>query len=274
MAKVTFKNQQQSLAVGVMDIAAKSWFVIVFLGQMIFAYYILMLYWKSTLMGNLEKWNTATPHFYIEGDLVGNVIFGLHVAFAAIITVLGPMQLIPKVRDYTPKFHRVSGRIYIFSAFTISIAGLYLTWVKGSVGGLTGSVVISLNAFIIMLCASFAIKHAIQRNIRLHHQWAVHLFLAMSGVWLFRVFLMLWLAIFKSPVGFDPETFTGPFLDALSVLVYLFPQAMVAFYFYAKRSDAPATKWMFSISLIFITVGIALGVVSATIGLWIPRIEF
>lgn len=251
---------------------AQSWFVVVFLGQMIFAYYILMLYWKSAALGNLEKWNTATPHFYIKGDVIGNTIFGLHVALAAIITILGALQLIPQMRRYAPKFHRVSGRIYITSAFIISLTGLYLTWVKGSVGGFSGSVVITMNALIIMLCAFFTIRNAIQRNLAVHQQWAVHLFLAMSGVWLFRVFLMLWLLIHQAPVGFDPETFTGPFLDALGVFVYVFPQVIVALYFRAKKSGNPLSKWLFSIVLFLITLGTAVGVFAATMGLWLPRL--
>lgn len=255
-----------------MRLAVRSWFVVVFAGQMIFAYYILMLYWKSAMVGNLEKWNTATPHFYIKGDIIGNVVFGLHVAIAAIITILGPMQLIPKIRSYAPKFHRVSGRVYVFSAFIISIAGLYLTWIKGSVGGLVGSIVISINAAIIIVSAWFTIKNAIRRNISLHNQWAVHLFLGMSGVWLFRVFLMLWLAIFKAPVGFDPDTFTGPFLNALSVFVYIFPQVIVIFYFRAKRSGEPGLKWAFSALLFLITLGIGMGATAATMGMWLPRI--
>ncbi len=260
------------LVTRIMDSIVKVWFLAVWIGQMLFAYYILMLYWKSTMLGNFEKWNTATPNFYIKGDLVGNTIFGLHVALAAIITILGPMQLISQLRRYAPIFHRVSGRIYIFSAFIISIAGLYLTWVKGSVGGPVGSVVISMNALIILGCAFLTIKNALLRNIDNHQRWAVHLFLAISGVWLFRVFLMLWLAIFKAPVGFDPETFTGPFLNALSVFVYVFPQLVVFFYFQAKKSRTPLIKAVFSILLLFITIGIVIGTVAATLGMWLPRL--
>ncbi|MEQ9375167.1 MAG: DUF2306 domain-containing protein [Imperialibacter sp.] len=265
------KVQNHSAATKAVDFAAKSWFVVAVIGQMIFACYVLMLYWKSAALGDFERWNAASSHFYVKGDLLGNAIFGLHVALAAIITILGPIQLVPQVRSYAPRFHRVSGRIYIASAFIISLAGLYLSWIKGSVGGLEGSVVITMNAVIIMICAFFAVKNAIRRNIASHNQWAVHLFLAMSGVWLFRVFLMLWIMAWQAPVGFDPETFTGPFLNFLGFMVYVFPQAIVAFYFLAKKSQVSATKWAFSGLVFLITIGTALGIVAATMGLWVPR---
>lgn len=257
-----------------MENLVKGWFIIVLIGQALFAYYIIMLYWKSTMLGDLERWNTVMPNFYINGALLGNIIFGLHVALAAIITIFGPLQLTPQIRNYAPKFHRISGRIYIFSAFVISIAGLYLTWVRdsGSVGGFTGAVFISINALIILVCAVFAIKNALQKDFQWHKRWAVHLFLAMSGVWLFRVFLMLWLAIFKAPVGFDPETFTGPLLNALYVFVYIFPQIAALFYFHAKDSVNPRINWTFSIFLLLITIGIGLGTAAATMGMWLPRL--
>lgn len=255
-----------------MNNTVKCWFVVIFAGQIIFAYYILMLYWRSGMQGNFEKWNTATPHFYIKGDWLGNIIFGLHVALAAIVTLLGPLQLVPQVRKSLPAFHRVSGRIYIGAAFIISLAGLYLSWVKGSIGDTLSAVIISINALIIMFCAWYAIRNAIQRNIAAHQKWAVHLFLGMSGVWLFRVFLMLWLAIFKAPVGFDPETFTGPFLTTLGIMVYIFPQVMVYYYFNTKASNSAAQKWVFNCILTFITLGMMVGITAATMGMWLPRL--
>lgn len=250
----------------------KFWFAVVLTGQMIFAYYILMHYWRSAMQDHFEKWNSVKPGFYIKGDVIGNAIFGLHVALAAVITILGPLQLITKMRIYSPKFHRISGRIYVFSAFLIAFAGLYLTIVKGAAGGRFASVCISINAMIIMTCAFYTIKTAIQRKIDLHHRWAVHLFLGMSGVWLFRVFLMLWLAIFQAPVGFDAKSFTGPFLNLLAVFVYIFPQVIAAFYFHARRSEKPVTRWTFAIFLMIITLGIAIGTAAATMGLWLPEL--
>lgn len=267
------KKQSQTVAIHFFRNITRFWFVVTYFGQLFFAYYILMLYWRSTALGHFEKWNTANPHFYIKGDITGNLIFGLHVALAAVITILGPLQLVTEIKNRVPRLHRISGRIYIFSAFLISIAGLYLTWVKGSVGGLFSAIGITINALIIIVSAYFTIRYAMQRNIKLHNQWAVHLLLAMSGVWLFRVFFMLWMIIHRAPVGFDPGTFTGPFLNALAIFVYILPQAIVALYFKAKFSGSPYKKWAFSLLLLLITIGIAIGSLGAIRGMWLPRIS-
>jgi len=122
------------------------WFVVVVIGQFIFATYILGLYGVNGLAGDFERWNDTTTHGYVPKDIWGNVFFAVHMALAAIITIGGPLQLMKKVRSRFPKFHRINGRIYIFSAFLISIAGLYLAWFREMAGGLAGARFISVNA--------------------------------------------------------------------------------------------------------------------------------
>jgi hypothetical protein len=248
------------------------WFTVVFISQMIFAYYILFLYGKNGIQGNFEKWNAQTPHGFQTGDLKGNIIFGIHVALAGIITLGGALQILPKTREIAPKFHRINGRVYVFSAFVISLAGLYLSWVRGSVGGLIGSVFISINGIIIMVCAYNTLRFAVARQFAIHQQWALRLFLAMSGVWFFRVGIMLWLAINQAPVGFDPDTFQGPFLNFLYIMVYIMPQFFVEMFFRAKKSSSNNAKFSMAIFLIITTIGIAIGTFAATIGMWLPKL--
>jgi Predicted membrane protein (DUF2306) len=255
-----------------LNLSARIWFVVAFIGQMIFAYYIISLYGKSGVHGNFEKWNAQTPHGYQANDLLGNFIFGLHVALAAIITIGGPLQIIPQIRSKVPTFHRISGRVYIISAFIISFAGLYLSWIRGSVGGLTGSIFISINAIIIMVCATNTIRFAMKRQFDVHYKWALRLYLGMSGVWFFRVFMMLWLVIHQAPVGFDPETFEGPFLNFLYVLVYIMPQVFVEVYFQAKESKNKNFKFGVSVFLFIVTLGTAVGIFAATMGMWLPKL--
>lgn len=251
---------------------ASSWLAIAFIGQMIFAFYILMFYGGTTASGKLEQWNHSGQEFYLKGDLMGNIIFALHVLMAFIVTILGPFQLISGIRKLLPKWHRWSGRIYIASAFLISVDGLYLSWVRGSAGGLQGSVLISFNAIIIIVCAYFALTTALKGQFQKHKKWVLHLYAGMSGVWFFRVFLMAWLGFWRAPVGFDPETFTGPFLIFLSLMVYVFPQLVVWCYFFAKESGSKVMKWIFTGFLSFILLFMIFGTFSATLGMWLPRL--
>jgi len=151
-------------------------FTVIFLGQFIFALYILGLYGISGIAGDFERWNTAAPHGYVKDDIVANIFFGMHIALAAIITIGGPLQLIKRLRNNLRKLHRVNGRIYITSAFLISIAGFYMVWIKGSVGGLVGSIFISFNGILIFICAFYALRKAMNKQFVEHQKWAIRLF--------------------------------------------------------------------------------------------------
>ncbi|PUZ25853.1 hypothetical protein DCC81_16500 [Chitinophaga parva] len=267
------QNSREVAPVKALQWAARAWFIVFFLGQVIFACYIFLLYWRSAFQGHFENWNAQAPHLYVEGAGLRNAVFALHIATAAIVSLLGPLQLLPKLRQLAPRFHRISGRFYIFFAFAIAIDGLLLAWRKGAVGGNIDHIIISINALIILTCAYYTIRYAINRELSTHQRWAVHLVLGMSGVWLFRVFLMFWLVVNQGPVGFDPDTFTGPFLVVLSIVVYVFPQVAVWGYFKAQQANLAGPKWVASIALLCITLAMLIGVFAATMGMWWPRIQ-
>ncbi|WP_020530144.1 DUF2306 domain-containing protein [Flexithrix dorotheae] len=255
-----------------LKISVNIWFTVVVFGQFLFALYILGLYGVSGIAGDFERWNEASAHGYVEKDILGNIVFGIHIALAAIITIGGPLQLIKKVRSRFPKFHRINGRIYIGTAFLISIAGLYLTWIRDAVGGLPGGIFITINGVLIIVCAFYTAKFAIERNLKVHRKWAICLFLAMSGVWFFRVFLMLWLTIHQAPVGFDMNTFQGPALNMLYTFSYILPVILATFYFKAKQSQSGKPRLIISIFILILTCCIAVGTFSATMGMWLPRL--
>lgn len=248
------------------------WFIVVVVGQIIFALYILGVYGVNGLAGDFERWNAQTPHGYVQDDLMGNVLFAFHVALAAIITLGGPVQLMKSVRAKFPRFHRINGRVYIVAAFIISLAGFYLTWVRGAAGGLIGAIFVSINGLFILSCAFYTIKFAVARKLDIHRKWAIRLFLAMSGVWFFRVFLMLWLTIHQGPVGFDMESFQGPALNMISTFSYIMPVLFAEFYFRVKNSKQRKGQWAISIFLWFLTGCIAIGTFSATMGMWLPSL--
>lgn len=266
------EHNSLKIASKVLKYSTRAWFIVSFSGQLLFAVYIILLYWGSIVQSDYEKWNLVNSHFYQKEDITGNIIFGIHVALAAVVTILGPLQLVNAVRVRFPKFHRVSGRIYIFTAFLMALSGLGLILFRGAAGGAFTAVTISINALIILVTAYFTIRFAVKRKIKQHNQSAVHLFVAMTGVWMFRVFFMLWMLIHQAPVGFDPVTFTGPFLDLLALFVYIFPQLIVYLYFRARASALQGVKWSFAILLVLVAIGMAIGTFGATMGMWLPKL--
>ena len=252
--------------------SAQFWFLTAVIGQWIFACYIALYYGGSAMHGNWDAWNKVFPRGYVAGESISNGVVAVHLFLAVLVTIGGPLQLIPQVRARAPRFHRWLGRSYLVAAFVISIAGLYMGLVRGSVGAFIQHIGIVINALIIMLCAAMALRYALARQFTLHRRWAMRLFLAMSGVWFFRVGLMFWIAINKGPVGFDMQTFTGPFLNFLGFAVYLVPLAVLEIYLRSQESSSKGYKIMVATALVVLTLAMALGIFIAIVGMWLPRL--
>jgi uncharacterized membrane protein len=196
--------------------ASRLWVVVAVAGQLIFAFYVAILYGRGAVRGDWISLNTVMPHGYVPADTMGNFAAVLHLLSAFVILAGGAIQLLPVLRSRAPGLHRWSGRLYMVNAIAISLGGLYMVWTRGTVGGLSQHLSISLNAVLLIVCAAMAWRHALACQFGAHRRWALRLFLVASGVWFFRVGLMLWLLIHRRPVGFDPHTFQGPFLTFLA----------------------------------------------------------
>ena len=272
-AESTIYSERESNAVRASRIAATAWFVVTALGQWMFVIYIAGFYGVATARGDIASWGKVMPHGYVAGDTVGNTVVGVHLLFAALITMSGAVQLLPVVRRLAPKLHRWNGRFYLTSAVLMSVGGLVMVWTRGTVGDMSQHVAISLNAVLILAFAAMALRHELARSFAEHRRWALRLFLAVSGVWFFRVGLMLWLVVNQGPVGFDPETFTGPFLTALAFGQYLIPLALLQLYLLAQERGSAIAKYAMAGGLGVATLITAAGSAAATALMWLPHLR-
>ena len=256
-----------------LGMAVRSWFTVAVAGQLVFAFAVGVFYSRSAAQGHFKAWNNFMSQGYIQGDPVGNAVVAVHVVSAVIVTLAGAMQLVPRIRARAPSYHRWNGRIYVVTAFAISLAGLYMTWLRPTMGDVSQHLGASLNGALIMLCAVMAWRHAIARNFAVHRRWALRLFLVVSASWFFRIGFMLWVMLNRGPVGFDPKTFQGPALTIFSFAQYLLPLAILELYLRAQdRGGAPARIAMAG-GLAVLTLATAAGIVGATMAFWLPEIR-
>lgn len=259
------------LADGALKSAAVLWFLTAVAGQWMFAAYVLLFYGGTAAAGNFKAWNERLIHGIVAGDPAGNIVLVVHLALAFVITVGGPLQLIPQVRNRAPVFHHWNGRIYILTAFVISAGALYMVWTRGVLGGPVNAIAISLNGVLIMICAAMTVRHAIARNIDTHRRWALRLFLVVSGVWFFRVGMMFWIIANQGPVGVG-ENLDGPFAVFLGYAQYVVPLLVLELYLRTQdRAGAPG-KFAMAAGLVVLTAMMALGIFGATTFMWLPRL--
>lgn len=253
--------------------AARLWFAVAVSGQLMMAAYVTWFYGSTAIQGRLNAWSRVVSDGYVRGDAAGNSALIVHLLAAVILIVGGAAQFIPSLRERAPRLHRWTGRVYVVTAVLTSIAGLYLTWIRGTVGDVTQHAGGSFNAVLIIVCAAFALRTALARRFADHRRWVLRLFLAVSGSWFFRVGLFLWLLVNQGPAGFDAKTFQGPALTVLAFANSLVPLAVLELHLRAQRRGSTTQRFAMAAALFVLTIFTGIGILGATLGMWLPIIR-
>ena len=270
--RMTASRSWQDFAASALQSAAGFWFLVAIIGQLLFAFYIAAFYGGAVVQGDLARWSKVLPHGgYIPGDSLGNLAVGVHLLFAVFIIVGGALQMLPQIRARLPVFHRWNGRTYVLLVSLTSFIGLYLLWFRGGVGSTIQHIGLSGDALLILLCAFLSVRHARARNVTAHRCWALRLFMVVSAVWFFRVGLMFWILINGGPAGFDPVSFSGPFLDFLAFGQYLLPLAGLELFLRAKAWRNAAGQMAVATLIGAIAIATGVGIFVAAMGLWLPH---
>jgi len=272
-AVMTNRLESKSVADAALKVATRFWFVVALIGQLVFAFALASFYALTTLRGDFHSWRKFIVHGYVVGDTMGNLAVAIHVTSAVIVMVAGVLQLIPQIRNRFPVFHRWNGRVYMLAAVAISAAGLYMTWIRGTVGDLAQHLGSSLNAVLIWLCAAMALRYALARDFKTHRRWALRLFLVTSASWFLRLALFLSFVVFRGPFGFDPVTFRGPFLTFLAFAQYLFPLAILEIYLRAQDRPGALRRIATAGMLFVLTIAMGAGIFAVGMAKWVPQVK-
>jgi len=264
--------EMNSIADRALNSAAHFWFVVTVIGQVVFAVAVASFYGLTAARGNFVGWSKSITHGYVVGDTMGNFAVAMHLVSAVVVMLAGAVQLVPGVRGRFPSFHRWNGRIYMGTAVALSLAGLYMHWVRWSVGDLSSHLVSSLNAVLIWVCGGLALRYALARDFRRHRRWALRFFLVVSASWFFRLMFFLWLLLFGQ-VGFDPSTFRGPLLTFISFAQLVVPLAMLEVYLWARDGGSALRRMTTAAGLGVMTLAMAAGIFAVTMAVWVPDVK-
>lgn len=268
----TLRHQQpgSGMAGKVLKSSAVIWFLTAMAGQIAFIYFIAAYYGSRTVTGNYGGWNDKPIiKGYVEGDGPGNVMFALHVLLAAVITLGGLMQLIPPLRQRFPALHRWNGRLFMVLAVFMAVGGIWLVWGRSTRLSDASGWPTTVNGVLILLFATLALRFAVARRIDEHRQWAMRLFMAVNGVWFFRVMIMAWLIVNQGP-RWNNATLSGPADLALSYGSFVVPLLGLELYFAATRSQSGLRKVLTALFVFIMTALMALGIFGTIAMMWGP----
>ena len=256
-----------------LQLSIAGWVLVALAGQWLFAFYIAVMYALPMVTGNHEAANQARPITgYVAGDTLGNTMLFAHVLPAALLSLCGVLQLLPVLRRRWPSLHRWNGRVFLTMGLLGALTGLYLTWVRGSRLSDLGAIGITLNGLLIPLAILLAWRAARARQFDRHRRWAVHAFLLINGVWTFRLYLMGWYLLNQGPNG-NTNTLDGPVDLFISFACYALPMAVAELWLWAQRQRSAKTKWWVAGVQSVGAVVTLLGVVGATMAMWLPRVS-
>lgn len=250
--------------------SARAWFLAALASQWLFATYIAWTLVRPLLgadAASVDGSRLITGH--IEGDTTGNAMLLGHVLAAAIINVLGLMQMIPALRRHMPSWHRWAGRAFMVLSLLAAISGFYMVWVRGSRLSDVSAAAISLNGVLILLAVAMAWRLAMQRRFAEHRRWAIRAFLLVSGVWMLRLGLMAWVIINQGPNGNTPRL-DGAFDSVWVFGCYLIPLAIAELYFRAEKGSR--AMQLSAAGVLALSAALTLlGTFGAFWFMWLPR---
>ncbi|MEO0796796.1 MAG: DUF2306 domain-containing protein [Verrucomicrobiota bacterium] len=177
-------------------VACKAMMATIWFSAALFGAYILAFYAGNWLAQKHELWNTYLPELYDAKRPVSTVGMGVHFAGGGIILILGCIQIMNGVRERWPRFHRITGRIYLLACLLTTLGGLTFIFTSGTIGGPVMDVGFVGYGICMMVATVETARHAIKGRFDAHRAWALRLFALAIGSWLYRMYYGFWFLLF------------------------------------------------------------------------------
>lgn len=198
----------------------------------IFGMYILAFYLGALPGQHMNSWNHNLSGLYEKGNIAALLAMSAHLASGGVILLLGPVQLIDRLRRRCPGIHRWVGRLYVLTAGAAGLGGIGFIVGKGTIGGAVMNAGFGLYGLFMTLAAVETYRHARAHRFEIHRAWAIRLFALAIGSWLYRMDYGFWL-IAAHRLGHTSD-FRGPF-DAVMSFFFYVPNLLLAEIFLRAR---------------------------------------
>lgn len=207
----------------------------------LFGLYIVFFYAGAIAAGTPAQWNANLPGLFVPRSSAGTAGIALHFAAGGIILLLGPIQLIGRLRRRAPAFHRWLGRLYVLAAFLAGLGGLAFILANRTIGGAAMDLGFGLYGALILLASVQTYRHARARRLDRHRAWAIRLFALAIGSWLYRMDYGFWILL-TGGIGHGPD-YRGGF-DLVMDFAFYLPNLALAEAFIRARAapDRPALQ--------------------------------
>ncbi len=128
----------------------------------------------------------------------------LHVIPGVLFLILGPFQFVSSVRERWPRWHRISGRVFVACALTIGVTAIAINVVFPPFGGIFKSLAVFTFGGAQIVCILIALFAILRKNVARHRSWMIRGFAIGLSVSTMRIFFIPAFLVFgMAPTEFN-----------------------------------------------------------------------
>ena len=166
----------------------------------------------------------------VLANAFANPFLLIHVIGGVTALVLGPFQFVRRIRERTPKIHRISGRAFVVASAIAAPSGFMLA--LGTTAGRVAAVGFAIPAVLWGIFTWLGVRSVLQERFEEHREWMIRSYAIVSNAITLRVMLPL-----SAVMGFD-------FLPAYRTIAWLgWITNLVLFEACLRYSRGPARRF-------------------------------
>lgn len=153
-------------------------------------------WWVMTILAlgvaayaSMALWNPSAIAFVANREGTLRTALIVHGVVGALALALGPFQFVSRLRRTRPRWHRVSGRIYLTCILVAGISGLWLAF--HTPGGLPATSGFFVLAVLWLFTGSLALRAALKQDYAAHRAWMMRSYALTFGAVTLRIYLGL-----------------------------------------------------------------------------------
>ena len=126
----------------------------------------------------------------------------VHILGASVFSLLGALQFSSTLRQRSPQWHRLSGRIVVASGILTALSGLWMTVMYPIPPELQGGVLYTVRAFVsvgMLFAIYWAVAAVMRHDIATHRAWMIRAYALGQGAGMQVVVLLPWMLVIGAP---------------------------------------------------------------------------
>lgn len=126
----------------------------------------------------------------------------VHILSASLFSILGALQFSSGLRQRSPQWHRVSGRIAVAGGVFVALSGLWMTVMYPIPPELQGNLLYGVRVFVgvaMLLCIYWSVVAVTRADIATHRAWMIRAYALGQGAAMQVVVLFPWMLLIGKP---------------------------------------------------------------------------